>query len=225
MVRKVCTAVLATALMSWCLGSVTQASAKEFHCAAEACRFTMLPDGTGKTAHHVIIIDNAVGESVSVTCSRLTGESVFSYNKTTSSILFGSLAYDECLVNGSSGVSVNMNGCLYEITALGRIELWACNAGKQMEIVLSTGCVYKIPEQDFAAGSYAFHTIGTSPNQEITMEAFLGGIRNMVVTATGTKAQCLMDISHGPLNGTYTTGNTIFRAELWSGVFIPSWYE
>jgi len=200
--------------------------ASEFHCSVEPCKYVLNVDeaaGT-KTAHHVIIIENPAGESIAFTCNQLTGSSVFLEAKTTSSIFFGNLAYDQCFANGSAKAEVRMNECDYGITSLGTIALWACNSKKEMEIEIpETKCLFKIPEQDFAAGSFSFHNTGSK--SLITMEAFLGGIRNMVVTSTSTKAQCGINISLGPLTGTYTTGNTIFTGQTAAGVMASVWWE
>jgi hypothetical protein len=36
--------------------SASGAQAAEFHCTVEPCRVTLKPDGTGKTAHHVLVV-------------------------------------------------------------------------------------------------------------------------------------------------------------------------
>ncbi len=61
--------LFAAALAPTALGAIAASAqgADEFHCSVEPCRGTLKPDGTGKTAHQVFVVENeAKTESVSL---------------------------------------------------------------------------------------------------------------------------------------------------------------
>jgi hypothetical protein len=62
------------------LGAAGAAQAAEpeplFHCSVEPCKLKLKPDTDPektKTAHHVFIVKNSGGESISFTCNQLDG--------------------------------------------------------------------------------------------------------------------------------------------------------
>jgi hypothetical protein len=218
----------AMALAAFGVIGVAGAQAAEFHCSVESCVGNLKQDGTGKTAHHVFIVENEKAtESASFTCNALTGKGAVPVKKTTTEVEVGgavgaanALVYKECLVNGTAATTIDMNGCKYNMTAAGNFSITGCtNAAKQIEVTI-TGCTFDIPEQGPLAG-ITYHTIGTTPNRELTAEFNIKGIK---VTATGTKAACFINPEQ-TLTATYTTGNTIATAETVGGVMAEGWWE
>jgi hypothetical protein len=198
-------------------------AAEEFHCSVEPCRARTTTDGTGATAHHVFIVENAAKtESVSFTCESFRGEArtavknttelTFAWPNTTLRPNHDREAYDNCKVNGSPGVEVHMNTCEYKFKSAGGSTGTAhvsvvCPGTAKIEIRIPTGGIFTIGSQEL--NGIGYHTIGTSPNRETTVTA---NVTNIVTTCDGTKATCLIDPAQ-TLTGTYTTGNTIVTAE------------
>src|ERR1044071_4586469 len=80
--------LIAAALALAAFGALGAAGAQaaEFHCSVEPCRYTLKPDGTGKTAHHVFRI--VKGEtSGAVICTTLSGEATSAKKTTTESVV------------------------------------------------------------------------------------------------------------------------------------------
>jgi len=197
----------------------------EFHCSVEPCRGTLKPDGTGKTAHHVFIIENAAAnESVSFTCEDLTGEGEVNARVFTE-ITFTNLAYHNCTVNGIAGVEVLMNGCDYKYHAAGGTTDQAnvsveCPVGKKLEIKYN-GCIITITG-GFQANGIGYVTVGVVREVTGTVNALT--VPAAQIAADGTKAQCMINPAQ-QLTGTYTTGNTLATAETIGGQMAEAWYE
>jgi hypothetical protein len=212
------------ALAAFGVVSASGAQAAEFHCSVEPCRFRLNPDGEGKTAHHVFIIDDlTTGGSVSFTCPRLTGEGTTT-GKTATELTVTNLNYNDavagnkCTVAGSTGITVNMMGCDYKFSAAGGVNV-ECPAGERIRIE-KEGCTYEIGPQSLTGITYT--TIGTSPNREVTVSTTVHGI---AVSMTGTAAGCLVTSLSDKFEGTYTTGNTIVTAETDPGeVMADGWW-
>jgi len=220
--------LLAAALALTALGAIAASAhaADEFNCSATPCRGTLKPDGTGKTAHHVFIVENtAKTESVSFTCETLSGEGSIATSPATQ-VTAENLNYANCTANGSSGVVVDMNGCTYSFKALngttdGAEVTVACPTGKQIEITYN-GCVMDV-KGGFSATGIGYSTVGVSPNREITATTSNVVIPEAQIKATGTKAQCLINPEQALL-GTYTTGNTLVTGETAGGEMKDAWY-
>jgi len=199
------------------IGSASAQALAEFHCSAEPCRFTVKPDGTGKTAHHVIIVENGLGESLSLTCSQLTGEATSS-TKTTFGLTITNLGYDSCTAAGAA-VSTRMNGCDYSLSAVvfefvrGRLQI-NCPEGKKMEFeIAATGCILTVGPQGPIEG-VTYTNIGKEA--EATTEITVGiNLKSLAVSLDGTQAQCLINPSS--VQGTYTTGSSILTGETDTG--------
>jgi hypothetical protein len=214
-------ALLAAALALAAIGalSASGAQAASFHCNTNPCRGTLKPDGTGTTAHHVFVLETEnTSNSVSFTCSELQGEARVEAEEA-ATVAVGNLNYPTagCKVNGSSGVTFDMNGCRYSFTAsgatTGTISVVGCtNAAKAIEITITGGCVFSIPEsavQNLAG--IDFHNLGVAPNREVTVE-----VRHVTIKGITANAACEPLIGAGHLTGlvaTYETGNTIVTGE------------
>jgi hypothetical protein len=228
--------LLAAALALTALGALAASShaADEFRCTVSPCRVKLNRDGTGTTAHHVFIVENAAKtESVSFTCGALkgTGELVngtdisLSWNRATGE---DRTAYEECRVNGSPGVVWHMNDCKFTFTAgasgnaaagtSDQAELHIeCPVGETIEITTSPNqCTFDIGTQTLggsaANGGVGYVTAGT----EITLTMNLKGL---VVTKRGN---CTGIIESNELIGTYTTGNTLLTGETSAGVMATA---
>jgi hypothetical protein len=199
--------VLFICLAAVALSAASSALAVEFQCSAEPCRYTVKADGTGKSAHHVFIFDNSVGESLSITCSAFSAEATSSTSGS-ASIALTSLAYKECTAAGSTPVTVRANGCTYGLSAGGEITL-ECEAGKKLEMELTTTkCIATLGAQGPLKG-LTYTIIGEAPRQ-ITVST---SVTTIAASFSGTKAQCLIDPTKTPIVGTYTTANTILTGE------------
>jgi hypothetical protein len=231
MIRNLKVLILAAmALAAFGALAASGAQAKEFRCSVEPCRVTLKPDGAvgSKTAHQVFVVENKgteIKESVAFTCEQTTGEGTSS-KKTAKELLIKNISYDGCNVIGGGAVTVKMNGCNYFFKAEpGTVTIQECEAGKQIEIKLGTGCVFTIGSQGPLAG-IAYHTSGVAPNRELTLETDVHGIRTTIAdNGNDTKALCGIEPA-AELEGTYTTGNTILTGETDpGGVMAETWFE
>jgi hypothetical protein len=207
------------ALAAFGVVSASGAQAAEFHCSVAPCTFRLNPDGEGKNAHHVFIIDDlTTGESVSFTCPRLTGEGTTT-TKTSSEITVTNLNYNDevngskCNVVNGAKINVDMMGCDYDFTAAGQVFV-RCpepRASNRIRIEKTEGgaCTYEVPDQG-PLGTVTYTTIGSEPNREVTVSTNVVGIQ---VSMTGTPAGCLVKSLSDNFEGRYTTGNTKVTAE------------
>jgi hypothetical protein len=219
----------AMALAAFGAVSASGAQAAEFHCSVEPCTGVIKPDGTGKTSHHVFIIENATTtESLSFTCNELSGRTTISTKKTSREVEFGgavgatnALVYSQCT---SPSFIIDLNGCKYNYTVAGAISITGCtNAAKQIEITIPNAagiCTIDIPEQGSLTG-ITYHTVGSTPIREVTVSS---NVHNISVTVTGTKAACQIDPTQ-TLTGTYTTGNVLITGQTSAGAMADAWYE
>jgi len=192
--------------------------------------------------HHspsVFIVENAAKtESVSFTCGSLRGTAEF-VSATDISLGWSTAtgedrtAYDECKVNGSPGMVWHMNGCSYTFTggAGGRTEPGTaqihilCPTGQTIETTFPSPstCVFRIGAQTLDGIGY--HTIGTTPNREITVSMTINGAgeRRFFLTTGGN---CEAFIKPGQeLIGTYTTGNFLITGQTSAGAMLDAWFE
>jgi hypothetical protein len=174
----------------------------------------------------VFIVETAdTLHQASFTCAELKGEGTTA-GETATEVTVEALSYPSagCKVNGSSGVTVDMNGCKYKFNSVGTVSVTGCtNAAKAIEITITGGCTYTIPETAVQNKSgIDYHTIGTTPNREVTVE-----VRH--VTFEGISANAACEVFTGTqltnLTGTYTTGNTIVTGETQAGVMKDAWFE
>lgn len=224
-------ALFAAALALAAIGAVSGAAAAqaaEFHCSATSpCRGTLKPDGTGATAHHVFVVETAnTSNSVSFTCAELKGEGTIA-TSTVTEVTAENLEYPTagCKVNGSSGVTVDMNGCKYKFTNTGKVSVTGCtNAAKAIEITITGGCVFSIPESKVQSlAGIGYHTSGVAPSREVTVEVNHVTIEGITANAT---CEPLIGAGHTTgLVGTYTTGNTLVTGETQAGVMAEAWFE
>jgi len=222
-------ALLAAALALTALGAIVSSAhaADEFHCSVNPCRGTLATDGTGKAAHHVWIMENeATTESVSFTCESLRGDLEFTGGAATNVRLTG-VSVDNCTVNGSAGVVVDINGCEYIAAGIGgRTDAGevsvVCPTGKKEEITYN-GCVVSITG-GFSSKGIGYTTSGTTPNREITVTVNHAVIPASNISFSGTKAQCLFNPAQNVI-ATYTTGNTLITGETTAGAMADAWYE
>jgi len=221
MIRRLRIAILAAMALT-ALGAVGSpgAQAAEFHCSVQPCTWTILPDGAvpSKISHHVFVVRNSIGETVSTTCNQLTGQATTA-TKTATTLTFTNLAYDGCIAFGEP-YEVKFNGCDYTLTSHGQFGV-TCPEGKTIEKI-TPGCVKTIGTFSHLAG-VTFTNTGTSPNRQITVSISVKGIP---VTAHGTKAGCGFDPNKVPITAEYTTGNILLTAETDpGGVMADGWWE
>jgi hypothetical protein len=227
--------LLAAALALAAFGAITASAhaADEFRCTVAPCRGKLSTDGTLKTAHHVFIVENGTGGSVSFTCESLRGTAEF-VSGTDVSLSWSRVAngdreaYDNCEVSGSPGVIVHMNDCKYTFTRGSTTDAAAgtkdeaevhveCPVGETIEITMPppSTCVFRIGAQTLGGsntkGGIGYHTEGT----EVTVTANVKGIQ---VTTNGN---CSAFIT-GTLEGTYTTGNTLVTGEKEDGTMATA---
>jgi hypothetical protein len=219
--------VAATALTAFgVVGASSAQAADEFHCSVAPCTGTTGPDGTAKNSHHVFIIENeGKTESVSFTCGKFVGYLTSNTKTPTEATLTefaGKELYQECTVNGSPGVTVDMNGCTFNFTSAGGTNDTAavhliCPVGQKISITFNN-CIFHVPPQTLSGVGYA--TVGSVGNTQVTGTALITGV---LVEITGTDAACLIKTGQ-KLVGTYTTANTIVAGETHAGIMAEAWY-
>jgi hypothetical protein len=227
-------ALIATALALTAFGAFSASGAQaadEFHCSVSPCKLTAKQDGTGATAHQVFIVENAAKtESVSFTCHALSADAEFSGN-TTTELTLTNLQYTTCTVNGAPGVTWDMNNCHYTLTrgsagnaAAGTTDgaethLDCPGLNKVRITIPEIGCTFEIGSQVLTGVGY--HTVGTSPNREITVTT-----KNATVAGVTGNAACnpLMNTGQA-MTGTWTTGNMVLTGEDAEGEMADAWFS
>jgi hypothetical protein len=209
------TTAVALAIFS-ALSAAANAAEEKFHCQVEPCTLTLNTDGTGATAHHVLVIKNAAGETGSYTSADLTGDATMP-TKTTEEVTITGLKYDSPTANGAP-VAVRMNECDYLFTSregstvAGATIHVQCVGLKHIEIELvETGCIFEVTPQTLRGAHY--HNIGTSgtSSTEVTAEGRVPGI---VIEVAKVGTGCIPKAKVGDvLSGEYTTGNSLVTAE------------
>jgi len=206
--------LIAAAMALTALGIVGASGAQaagegKFHCSVEPCSFTVKADGTGKTAHHVFIVNNGV-KSAAVTCNEIKGNGT-SATSTSKQITLENIEYTGCSLAGSPGATVSMNTCDYLFTDSGKVHV-KCPEGKKIHITLE-GCTIEIGSQEVGTVAYA----AINSKKETTVTTSVKG-----VVAHVTDEGC---VPFGLPKGTYesseySTGNTIVHS---TGNSV--WYE
>jgi hypothetical protein len=212
MTRKLKALAVATVVLGTLSVITTSAAASpEFHCSVEPCRITAGADGTGNTAHHVVVVTNfAKTESISTTCNAITAEAT-SNLKTTGEIQLTNITGETCKLNGSPAEIVS-NGCAYVLKAAGTLTI-TCPPGKVFENHGFGGtCSYNFPPQGPISG-VSFHNLG---NGELTVSMSVHGI---VVTTTG---ECWIKEA---AEASITTGNLLLTGETSGGTMANLWWE
>jgi hypothetical protein len=205
----------AMALAAFGALSATAHATEEFHCSVEPCTWTINPDGTGATVHHVLILKNKTSETSSTTCNSLSGEAT-STTKTSESITAKNLVYNTCRINGVTLFNLRMNGCTYTFGskngATGATVEIKCPEAKHIEIeIISTGCRFEVTPQTLTGAKY--HNIGTlgTTSTEVTVQLL---VKSIVVEVGASGTGCIPKAATGEtLSGEITTGNMILTAE------------
>jgi hypothetical protein len=210
--------LVVTVLALAAFGALGAAGAQgaEFHCSVEPCRYTLKPDGTGKTAHQSISVKRSA-EMYTITCNEITGEATAS-TKAASELTFTNIKYVSCVGSGEA-VTVLMNGCDYLLKASGPVTI-KCPPEKEIEILEpGTFCITKIPAQG-PLNKATYHDAGTK-KEEITMSLEPKGISGTV------NSECT-NMKGGPFSeGEFTTANSIITAETDNGEakMASAWWE
>ncbi len=223
-------ALVAAALAVTAFGAFGAASAQavdgDFHCSVEPCRYTLKKDGTGSTAHHVFVIKNSKGTSVSLTCTERLGYAT-SISKTADQLTVTGIELKGCNVQGAP-LNTRMNGCSYLFdsdgngTATGATVLIECEASTSIEYEIpETGCIFTVAGQDLWGIGY--HNIGSAPNREVTLTT---KVPNIQVGVKAVGAGCFLDVSTPPLIAEISTGNSILAAETHAtALMADGWWE
>jgi hypothetical protein len=224
-------AAMALAAFGALSASAAHAAEEKFHCNKPICTLTLNPDGAvpSATAHHVFIVKNTLGESISFTCRQLTGNATTT-TATTEEITAKELEYDICTGNGAP-VKVRMNKCDYKFkskngaTVLGaEIHIECPEVTKHIEIELTeTGCIFEVTPQTVVGAHY--HNIGT-PGTSSTENTVEARVPNIKVEFLKEGAGCLIKTAGQSFTSEYTTGNTIVTAEEdnASKVMVEGWW-
>lgn len=200
-------AVLALGAM---VAPVASAS-EEAHTEGKEVTITGLPDGAGKTAHHVIDL-----AGTSITCDKnplhgdMKGPAVTELTMT--------FKYEGCMFNGVAGTVVDSGQCEFIITFNGGLDIASTGGGNCNNNpirITGVGCEVRIGTQKLTG--LKFHNINN--DTEVTMEMDIKGI-----TYTAEGAGCPKAGTFN--NGEYTTGNTILQGENPKALeeMIPIWW-
>jgi hypothetical protein len=231
-------AAMALAAFGALSASAAHAAGEKFHCSVEPCTVTLSTDGTGTTAHHVFIVENAAKESGSFTCESLTGEAT-SATATTEDLTFKNLVYSNCKINGVTKVNVRTNECDYTVTSEtepagglngtngGATIHIICTGTKHIEIEnTGTGCIFEVTPITLRGLHY--HNLGSGSTTDVTIEALISAAASGTsipteVAKTGTG--CVPKANVGDtLTGSYTTGNTTATGEKENKEMAEAWW-
>jgi hypothetical protein len=154
-----------------------------FHCSADPCTVTLLPDGeVGTTnAHQVLVLKGKTAggaeASASFTCNRLDGSATFG-GKTTKELTFtnlrltNSLGEEKCKIGASETIKIDFNSCHYLFTSTGgatdkaEVHLLCTTVGDGIAFTINgTECLRFTPT---TATGIGYSTVGTSPNRTVT---------------------------------------------------------
>jgi len=201
MIRSLrCLTSMAMAVLALGVLGASAAQASTFQSLKESAgelTITTTPDGTLKTAHHVIDFS----KNVTMTCASMSADGVL---KPPAASLTLEPTYNECSFNGAAKVPVKMNGCDYVFYANGEFEIASSagnNCGLNKISISANGCTVFIGPQKLKGITY--HNINPSGvNEEITLEMALNGLASEVVGAGCAEVGAFKA-------GEYTTGNTI----------------
>jgi hypothetical protein len=169
--------------------SMASALAAEFHSAKSPTFIT----GRQSASH---VFNTNAG---TVTCTSVGFTGVDSVN--TSATLAVTPTYQNCTAFGFIGITVDPNGCFFEMNSNGSSKI-LCPAGKALEITVPF-CTTSVGPQTFPTG-LVFGTVGTTPSRHIILETF---VANITYNECGTVRK----------NGSYT-GTTNFTGsagEIW----------
>jgi hypothetical protein len=233
MIRNLKTLLLA-ALAVTALGALAASAAQahpEFTAQVQAGKettVTALPDGTGKTAHHVFDIRKGPNEGVlSITCNEFTADGVVSgstFSEVTVTPHWGKTVAGvfktECNFVGQE-VEVNTGACDLVLTATETVIIKTdtklvgeCKHGKQPITFNNTtlNCHVEVGEQTITGIKYHNFADGT-----VTVESTA-----LAVQYNATGVGCPYGTK---TNGQFTTGNTILTGEDITGAMVPlSWH-
>ena len=226
MIRSI-QALIATVVALAAFGATsasTAQAANEFHCSVEPCTLRWQPDGTGKTAHHVLLFRQGEA-SWSLTCEGVTGQAT-SKNKTFTEVTFNNIVHDSCSGPFGEAPQIVMNGCgyLFKITGAGTASVtFECEAGKAIEFrVPILECVLRIGAQGPLSG-VTLHDAKTGgvSKQLLTMSMSLKAI-----AATANNKCGFYGFKEGAVTVEYVTGNLEITAETDpGGVMANVWFE
>jgi hypothetical protein len=211
--------------------SAAHAAEEKFHCSKSSCTLTLNPDGAvpSATAHHVFIVKNDLGESISYTCRQFTGNATPA-SATALEITAKELAYDTCTGNGAP-VAVRMNKCDYKFKALNgasfagaEVHIECPEVTKHIELELTeTGCIFGVTPQTLVGAHY--HNIGTpgTSSTETTVEA---RVPKITVELIQEGLGCMIKTAGQTFTSEFTTGNTLVTAEEdnASKVMVENWW-
>jgi len=181
--------------------SASSASAAEYHCgvaAGKSCWATLTADGTGKTSHHVFIVEKE-GKSGSVTCNALDGRATA--GPTSTQLTFTHLEYTECNLAGTAA-TIDTKGCDYLFTSNGGIVHVICEAGSNIQITAGE-CTVTIGSQERSGITYT----NINSKKEVTASTNVTGVTG----TAGAGCSGLLGFTGAFTSGTYTTGNTIVK--------------
>jgi hypothetical protein len=190
--RALLLATLAAAAMTAFSAASAQAFTKFNNASGGNTTIIGKPDGTGKTAHHVLTTPAG-----SITCS--TADLQGTTSVTESVTLALDFEYTNCTFAGIS-TTVQPHGCELVVNANGGGELWCPSS---MDVTFeAAGCKVSIPSQ---VGSEVLGYTNINSSTEITATTSIKGVR-------GTASGCAS--GNGSFtNGEYTTGNIIFTGQ------------
>lgn len=217
--------LLAAAVALTAIGafSASGAQAAEFHCDPSAgttsCKYTLKPDGAvpGTTSHHVSVLTNSIGETVSITCNQLEGSGTAA--QTSATLRINNPAYTTCKANGQAA-TVRMNSCAYNFSAAGTVSIEGCAAGKPIEIeIVETGGIVTVGNQSGLTG-VTYHNLGTTAANTTEVTVSINSPHIPVTTDGNVLIAC------APCTIDYTTGNTIITAEsdVATPAMVPGWW-
>jgi hypothetical protein len=224
------------------LSATAHAAEEKFHCSVEPCTATLGPDETvpTSTAHHVFVVKGKTAggteASASFTCDQLTGEAT-SATKTATELTFTNLKYEnsageqKCKLGAAEFVEVNFTSCDYNFkslngsTSTAQVHVLCGTAGDAIDIFIKgTLCLQVTP---FTSTGLGYHDIGAGTKEVLTATANVTVPNAALDLKNVGNPNCTVLGMASTTGATYTTGNTLVKAETDSCAAVAAkvWFE
>ncbi len=192
------------------LAASAASASEEGHSGVSETTVTGLPDGTLKTAHHVI---DMAGTSITCDKNILDGD----MKAVAVTQLTMTFKYEGCTFNGQK-ITVDPGQCEFVVTFNGGLHIASTGGGNcNTSPIRVTGVACEVRIGTQALNGLKFHNINNKT--EVTMEMAIKGISYTAEGPGCPKAGTFND-------GEYTTGNTILTGEdPKTGIMVPIWWE
>jgi hypothetical protein len=219
------------------LSTSAHAAEEKFHCTVEPCTVTLAPDETAgtTTAHHVFVVKGKTAggaeASASFTCNQLKGEAT-SATKTTTELAFTNLSYqnsageEKCKVGASETVMIHFTECTIKFKfAFGFPLLAQIELGGTCKIHFTIKGTTCLDVKPFTSTGLGYHDSAIGGAKKVVTAIANFAVPNSALELQNVgNANCSALGMASTTGATYTTGNTLLKAEN-GGVAAEAWFE